>query len=327
MTAYLARRTLLGLFTLVLISFVIYGLARAMPGSPLSNELDAQRESGSTVSPEQWELLKKAFDLEEPWPVGYLKWLGGVLRGDLGVSFRWRLPVRGLIAERIGPSLLLSGVSLLLAYLLSVPLGIYSAHRHGKPDERLLGAGLYALYSFPSYVAAILLLLLFAVRWPILPVSGMRSDHHAELSALGRLLDTLRHMILPVTCFTYGSLAYYTRFVRSSLAEVLRQDYILVARAKGLPERVVLVRHAFRNTLIPFITMVGLSLPALVGGSVILERIFAWPGMGSLFIEAVGGRDYPLIMGIAMLLSVVTLVGTLLADVLYSVVDPRVRRA
>jgi len=205
-----------------------------------------------------------------------------------------------------------------------VPLGIYSARRSGKLDERLLSAFLYALYSTPSYVVAVFLLFALGVELRILPVSGMYGPDHDSLSMPGKIWDVIRHMVVPVACYTYGSLAYCARFIRSTLAEVLEQDYIRTARAKGLSESAVLWRHAFRNALIPFVTMMGLSLPALLGGSVILEKVFAWPGMGSLFFEAIGTYDYPLIMGIAMMYSVLVLVGTLLADLLYAVVDPRV---
>jgi peptide/nickel transport system permease protein len=186
---------------------------------------------------------------------------------------------------------------------------------------------LYVLYSIPSYVAAIFLLLLLSVKLELLPLFGMVSEEYDNLSPWEKALDIGRHMLLPVTCYTYGTLASYTRFVRSNVLEVLRQDYIRTARAKGLGEAAILVRHALRSSLIPFVTHLGLSLPALMGGSVIIERIFSWPGMGNLFFDAISTRDYPLIMGITLIFSVLILVGGLLADILYGIVDPRVTHA
>lgn len=321
MAAYTIRRLLIGLVTLLLISFVVYALIRSMPGDPATFHL---MSGGHPISEGQFEKLEEAFGLREHWLVGYAQWLGGVLRGDLGHSLSRGAPVTGIIFEKMGPTLLLSVVSLGLAYLLSVPMGVYSAHRSGRLDERTLSTVLYVLYSVPSYVAAILLVLLFGVKLGWLPASGMRSPDWQELSTWQRTLDVLQHMILPVTCYTYGSLAYYTRFVRSNMREVLEQDYIRTARAKGLSEAAVLWRHGFRNALIPFVTLVGLSLPVLLGGSVILEYIFAWPGMGQLYFEAVHQRDYPLIMGLTLMFSSLILLGTLLADLLYAWVDPRI---
>jgi peptide/nickel transport system permease protein len=173
-------------------------------------------------------------------------------------------------------------------------------------------------------VAALLLQIAFAVWWDLLPLGQMYSDDHEQLSFLGKVWDVTRHAILPVTCETYGVLAYYSRFIRSNLEEVVRQDYIRTARAKGVSRFRVLTHHALRNTMIPLVTMLGLSLPGLLSGAVILEKIFTWPGMGRLFFESIGNLDYPVVMGLVLLFSTLTLIGNLLADVLYAVVDPRV---
>jgi peptide/nickel transport system permease protein len=230
-----------------------------------------------------------------------------------------------MIAERLPATLLLSGVSIGIAFAVSIVLGLYSAKREGRPDEKALSALLYLGYSFPSYVAAILGALLFGVILKVLPLSGMRSPDHEELSAAGRVWDVARHMALPVSCYSLGYIAYYTRFLRVSLVSAMRSDFVRAARAKGLSENAVLVRHGLRNSLVPLVTLIGLSLPALVGGSVILEQIFAWPGMGRLFFEGIYTRDYPLIMGLTMMFSTLILAGSLLADLLYAVVDPRIR--
>jgi peptide/nickel transport system permease protein len=325
MLVHLTRRLLIGLLTLALVSFVVYGLIRAMPGDPISRE--GEGGAALAITAEDILRMRREFGLDRHWTLAYLEWAGKVLRADLGSSLVYHRPVAGVIAGYIGPTLLLSGVSLLLAYLISIPLGLYAARRSGKLDERALSAGLYALYSFPSYVLAIFLMLTLSVKLGLFPISGMRGAGHDSLSVTGKLLDVAHHMALPVACYTLGTLAYLTRFIRANVLEVYRQDFIRTARAKGLGEGAVLWRHAFRNALMPLVTLIGLSFPALLGGSVIIERIFAWPGMGRLFFEAIGGRDYPLIMGLTLLFSVLILAGNLLADVLYALVDPRVRAA
>ncbi|MCS7237028.1 MAG: ABC transporter permease [Thermoguttaceae bacterium] len=327
MLAYLVRRILIGLLTLVLITFVVYALIRNMPGTPLTYQL-GETDPSRKIRPEDLERMKRAYGLDKPWYVAYFQWMGNLLRGDLGRSLSRKQAVSVLIGERIGPTLLLSATSLILAYLLSVPLGLYASVRNGTYDERIISTLLYMLYSLPSFVAALFLLSVFAMQLagtPFeLPLFGMYSDHFRELPFFGKVLDIMRHMFLPVLCYTYGSLAYFCRFVKSNMLEVIRQDYIRTARAKGVPPTRVVVVHAFRNTLIPFVTLVGLTLPGLLSGSVILEQIFAWPGMGRLFFEAITERDYPTIMGLVLMFSVLTLLGQLLADILYAVVDPRV---
>ena len=231
------------------------------------------------------------------------------------------------MAERIGPTFLLSGTALLLIWLLAIPLGLYASARSGRADERALSLLLYVLYSFPTFVAALFLQVIFSVwlrgtPWE-LPLFGM-TTLPADAPWPARWADVAWHMILPVTCQTYVALAYDSRFIKANMEEVLRQDYIRTARAKGAGPGRVLVHHAFRNTLIPLVTLLGLSLPALVGGSVIIEQIFNWPGMGRLFFEGIRERDYPTIMGLTLMFSVLTLLGQLLADVLYCAVDPRV---
>jgi len=326
MATYLLRRLLLGLTTLVVITGFVYGLARNMPGTPLTVQL-GETDPSRKINPEDQERLRKIYGLDRSWPVGYAQWLGNVVQGDLGRSISRKQPVTQLIAERIGPTFLISGTSLLLTWLLSVPLGLYASARSGRIDERASSLLLYVLYSFPTFVAALFLQIIFAVwlrgtPWE-LPLFGM-TDLPADAPWLARMGDVARHAILPVTCQTYVSLAYDSRFIKANLEEAVRQDYIRTARAKGAGPWRVLVHHAFRNTLIPLVTLLGLSLPALIGGSVIIEQIFTWPGMGRLFFESIRERDYPTIMGLTLMFSVLTLLGQLLADMLYCVVDPRV---
>jgi peptide/nickel transport system permease protein len=327
MLTYLVRRLLIGVVTLLLITFVVFALIRNMPGTPLTvalGEVDPSRK----VDPEDLKRMERAYGLDKPWPVAYVVWLGNLARLDMGRSFYEKQPVTRVIGARVGPTLLLESTSLVLTYLLAVPLGLFATVRSGKADERIVSTGLYMLYSLPSFVAALMLLVVFAVRLDDtifeLPLGGIVSEGFRQMSLGGKVLDLFRHMLLPTICLTYGSLAYFSRFVKSNMEEVIRQDYIRTARAKGVGPFRVIVHHAFRNTLIPFVTLVGLTLPTLLSGSVILEMIFTWPGMGQLFFDSITRRDYPTIMGLTLMFSLLTLAGQLLADILYAVVDPRV---
>jgi peptide/nickel transport system permease protein len=328
MAQYLARRFLLGLVTLVAATFVVYLLIRAMPGDPALMQMPT--DPRYRFDPKQYEQLRRQLYLDQRAPVAYVMWLKDVARGDLGTSFSERgRRVSERIAERVGPTLLLTCTSLFLAYLLSIPLGLWCTVRNGLLRERVVSTGLYMLYSLPAFVAALMLQIFFALKLEgtifELPLRKMTSPDFDQLSFLGKAVDLFRHALLPIACFTYGSLAYYTRFIKANMMEVIRQDYIRTARAKGVPPVRIVVHHAFRNTLIPLVTQIGLTLPALLSGAVILEKIFSWPGMGSLLFESLQMRDYPTLMGLMLMFSVLTLLGQLLADVLYAFVDPRVR--
>jgi len=327
MLNYFVRRAMIGLITLLLITFVVYALIRNMPGDPLTLELSLTDPS-RTISEEDRNRMKRAYGLDKSWPIGYAVWLSKTCRGDLSRSFYEKEPVTTVIGRRIGPTLLLSVSSMFLVYVLAVPMGLFATVRGGHLDERIMSTILYMLYSLPSFVAALLLLSLFAVHLDDtifeLPLGGMVGDRYDDMSIGGKVWDVMKHMFLPVLCYTYGGLAYFSRFVKSNMEEVIRQDYIRTARAKGVGPYRVVVHHAFRNTLIPFVTLVGLMLPGLLSGSVILEMIFTWPGMGQLFFESIGRRDYPVIMGLTLMFSVFVLAGQLLADFLYAVVDPRI---
>lgn len=346
MFQYFLKRLVLACITLFFITFIVYGLVRAMPGSPVMLEegFDPNRSMSEADRKER----EKYFALDKPWYVGYFIWAGRlspvalqvqekapfirwpIIRFksmDLGMSSREKTPVLNSIAQRLGPTLQLSIASLLITYMLSIPIGLYSSVHRGQKRERVLSLFLYGLYSFPSFVAALLLLLVFYQNMPwdwIKLEPGLHSANYESLSFFGKLGDNFKHMFLPTLCYSYGSLAYLSRFIKSNMEEVVRQDYIRTARAKGVSPRNVTLHHAFRNTLIPFVTLLGMSLPGLVGGSVILENIFRWPGIGQLFLDAITWRDHFLIMGLVLMFSTLTLLGQLLADMLYSVVDPRV---
>jgi peptide/nickel transport system permease protein len=327
MYQYFVRRLLLGLLTLLLITFLVYALIRLMPGDPLLVMLESARPD-KPITTESIERMRAQFGLNDPWYVAYWHWLTGVVHGNFGDSLSRPVRVADSIRQRIGPTLVLEVASLLLTYLLSIPIGLYSSARNSKWDERLTSTVLYMLYSLPVFVAALFLQMFFAIysrgtAWE-LPLFGMVSDNFDQMSKLDQTWDIFKHALLPVVCYTYGSLAYYARFIHANMQEVIRQDYIRTALAKGVSRRRIFYHHAFRNTMIPLVTMLGLTLPYLLSGSIILEQIFSWPGMGKLFFESIRERDYPTIMGLLFMFSVLTLLGQMLADFLYAVVDPRV---
>lgn len=326
MWSYILRRLLLATFTLFVVTFIIYALLRNLPGTPLSIEM-GEGDPSKQISPEHLESMKRLYQLDKPWYVAYWYWLGNVLQGNLGNSFRHRVFVTQLIADKIGPTLWLSVPSFLLTYAISIPVGLYVTRFSGTIRERIISVALYMLYSMPSYVLALWLLYWFYLRfagtvWQLPP--GMVSDHYAELSSAGKVGDLLRHLILPLFCYSYASLAYDVRFIKANMEETIRQDYIRTARAKGLDDRTILFRHAFRNTLIPFVTLIGLTLPGLISGAIILEQIFLWDGIGRLFLESLYRYDYNVIMGMTLMFSAATLAGQLTADILYAFVDPRI---
>jgi peptide/nickel transport system permease protein len=326
MFSYLVRRLLLAVVTLFFTSLIIYALIRNMPGSPLA--LDMSNDPNFKLSDDRRKQLEKLYGLDKPWHIGYYYWVRNVAQGNLGDSVPEKRSVVQAIREKLWPTLLLSCGSLGLAYLSSIPIGLYCTARSGKWDERGISVVLYAMYSLPSYVTALMLLSLtfqYLRDTPFeLPLQGMKSPNYDKFSAFGQTIDVLKHLFLPLICLTYGSLAYDTRFIKANMEEAIRQDYIRTARAKGASGLRVLVFHAFRNTLIPFITILGISLPAIVGGAVILESIFNWPGMGQLFYQSISRRDYELIMGLTLMFTVLTLIGQLLADLAYALVDPRI---
>ncbi len=323
MGAYVLRRLLLTLPTFLGITFVTFILLRLAPGDPL-----AMMESPG-LSGEARDALREHLGLNRPAAVEYVRWLGRVVTLDFGTSSQDGRSVLAKISEALPKTLLLSTLALALGYLIAVPLGVFAAVRRGTLGERLLTVLLFALYSLPSFWVAVMLLLLFCrpqtLDW--FPMQGLTSDGFASLGVFGKLKDLLWHLVLPVACLTYASLATVSRFLRAGMLEVIRQDFIRTARAKGLSERAVVFRHALRNSLLPLVTLIGTALPALVGGSVVVEQIFGIPGMGLLAFQAILSRDYPMVMGITTLVALLTLLSLLGADLLYALVDPRIGRA
>ena len=308
------------LFGITLITFFIINLA---PGDPA--QFQTQGIMDSRVSIRVYEELRKYYELDKPMHIRYGKWMSRLARLDFGQSMSTdRRPVWDKIKERLWPTMSLAILSLGISLAVAIPIGIYSAARQNRLFDTISSTVLYALYSVPSYVMAVPLILLLAIQWDLLPFQGMTSDNYDQLSAMGKAMDLVKHYTLITFCFSYGTLAYYSRFVRQNMLEVLRQDYIRTARAKGLTESRVIIRHGFRNVLIPVMTLFGLLLPAIIGGSVILEVMFNWPGMGRLFFESMMSRDYPTIMALTFVTACLVLLGTLLADLSYPLVDPRI---
>ena len=323
MLAYIIRRLLLAiptLFGITIVTFVIINLA---PGDPAS--FQSQQIVDSQMSARVYEQLREYYELDKPLHVRYFKWLGRLARFDLGTSMATDgRPVWDKIKERLWPTMSLALLSIFISLLIAIPIGIYSAANQNKTFDTVVSTVLYGLYSIPSYVMAVPLILILGVQWDLLPFQGMMSDNFEHLSAGGKIADIASHYVLITFCFTYGALAYYSRFVRQNMLEVLRQDYVRTARAKGLRERDVVLKHGFRNALIPVFTLLGMLLPAIIGGSVILEVMFNWPGLGRLVFEAMMSRDYPTIMAINFFTACLVLLGILVADISYPFIDPRV---
>lgn len=322
MLRYLAQRFLMMIPLLIgitLISFVVIHLA---PGEPT----DMQTQLNPEVSTELRNRLRDQYGLDKPLVIQYGEWLGRFVRLDFGDSFSQdRRPVLAKIIERLPITISINLLSIIAILAAAIPIGIYSATHRGSIFDRITTIFVFIGFAAPSFWLALLLMDLCGVRLGILPIAGLKSLDYDSFSFLGKVVDLGRHLVLPVFISTFGGLAGFSRYMRSNMLEVIRQDYILTARAKGLSEQTVIYRHALRNALLPVITILGLSVPGLIGGSVIFETIFAIPGMGKLFYDGVMMRDYPLIMGILVMGAILTLLGNLLADLCYALADPRIR--
>jgi peptide/nickel transport system permease protein len=323
MWRYAVRRILLAVPTFLGITLVTFLVIEMAPGDPALAKMGPASSAG--LSRDTYERLRESYGLDQPVWRRYLIWLRQVALLDFGRSYHDGRAVTAKIAERLSATLSLAGGAMVLALLLAIGIGLYSAAKRDGPFDTIAGVILYGLYSVPRYVLGMILIILVGVKLEWLPFQGMVSDHFDTLSAPGKLADVARHFVLIGVCFAYPLVAYQSRFVRANVLEVMGRDFIRTARAKGLRERTVVVRHAFRNTLIPLITMLGMLVPSVLGGSVILETMFAWPGLGQLFFVALTQRDYPTVMALSVVTACLVLLATLLADLAYALVDPRVR--
>jgi peptide/nickel transport system permease protein len=323
MTVYIVRRLIYAVLTFIGITIATFVLIHSVPGDPVSFYIG--RAGLHSIPPETLAAIRAEYRLDEPLPVQYLHWARGAATLDFGRSIVDRRPVRQRILEKLPNTFQLNLIAFLLAAGLGVPIGLWSAVRSGRMAERSSAIGLFLLYSLPSFWVALVLMQFFAVRWNLLPLLGMTSDNYADLTTGGKVLDRVRHLALPVVTLTYAQLAIFARFSKSAFTEVIRQDFITAARARGAGSFTVLWHHAFRNALVPLITLFGLTIPYLISGSVIVEQIFQWDGIGLLYFDAILSRDYPTVMGLTVATAIVTLFASVIADVLYALADPRVR--
>ena len=323
MTAYLVRRLLYAVLTFFGITVATFVLIHSVPGDPVAFYIG--KAGIHTVPAETIAKIKAEYGLDRPLPEQYVRWLRGVVTLDFGRSIVDRRPVIERIVEKLPNTFQLNLVAFLLAAFIGIPLGMWSATRSGRPAERASAIFFFLLYSLPAFWVALLLMQFFSVRLQILPLFGMSAGDHETMSAAEQFADRLRHLILPVITLTYAQLAIFVRFSKSAVIEVIRQDFITTARAKGAGAGAILWRHAFRNALIPLITLLGLAIPFLISGSVVVEQIFQWDGVGLLYFESILARDYPTVMGLTVATALITLFAGVLADVLYAFADPRIR--
>lgn len=320
MTRYIIRRLIQAVPLLIAISVIVFAIVEIAPGDPAQMYVDPEKGA----DPEYIFQVRRSLGLDQPVYVRYVSWLVKTLQGDFGFSFRTRRPVALEIGDRLPNTLLLGGVALVMSILIAVPIGIISALKRYTLIDYILSTLALVGISVPVFWVALVLLQVFAIHLNWLPGVGMRSVR-VQYEGFEATLDVIRHMILPATVLSLAQTASWSRYQRSALLEVLGQDYIRTARAKGARERRVIGLHALRNALIPMVTLIGLSVPSIVTGAFITETIFGWPGMGRLGVESINGRDYPIIMAVTMLSAVLIVVGNLLADIAYAWVDPRIR--
>ncbi|MBC7195837.1 MAG: ABC transporter permease [Deferribacterales bacterium] len=322
MLIYLIKR-LIGMIPLIIgITFISFIVIHLAPGDPT--------QFLSSMNPKVSETARdkfiKMYNLDKPVHVQYLLWLKKFVKFDFGESFSQdRKKVIDKVLERLPVTLWLNIASLALVFIIALPLGVLSAYMKDSVFDKALTIFVFVGFAIPTFWLALLCMYYFGVILGILPISGLTSYNFAELTFFGKIADIVKHAFLPVALSVFGSLAGLSRFSRNSMLDVLNEDYILAARARGIPENKIIFKHALKNALLPVVTILGLSIPGLIGGSVIFESIFSIPGMGQLFYQSVMMRDYPVIMGILVIGAFLTLLGNLLADIMYAAVDPRIR--
>jgi peptide/nickel transport system permease protein len=318
MTKYIIQRILVSIPVFLGITLFVYALYSLAPGDPIINLIGGDQYQRMT--PEQLEKIRVQFDFDKPWTVRYTKWLGRMLQGDLGYPLKGTKPVAQQIAERIPATLLLMGTALLLALIIGVPIGIIMALKQYSALDMVLTIVVFAFLSLPSFFVGLGAIYILSLKLDWLPTYGMMT-----IGAPFSLIDRVRHLIMPASILGLASAGVFARYTRASMLDVMRSEYVTTARAKGLRERSITVRHIFRNALLPVVTIVAADLPVLLGGAIITEQIFQWPGLGMLTIRRTVERDFPVLMGITVLTAVMILFSNLLADILYAAVDPRIR--
>ncbi len=318
MTKYIIQRVLVSIpvfFGVTLLVFALYALS---PGDPVINIVGI--EQFTRMTSEQIQTVREQYGFDKPWIVRYGMWLGKAVQGDLGYPLKGSKPVKLQLTERIPPTLLLMGTSLFLAFITGVPIGIIMAMKQYSLLDMLLTIVVFAELSLPSFFVGLGFIYIFALKLRILPTYGMES-----IGMPFSLWDRFLHLIMPATILGLFSAGTWARYTRASMLDVMRSEYVTTARSKGLNERTVVVRHIFRNALLPIVTIVAAEIPQLLGGAIITEQIFQWPGIGMLTVKRTAERDYPVLMGITVMSAIMILLSNLIADVAYAVVDPRIR--
>jgi peptide/nickel transport system permease protein len=319
MSRFLAKRLAQAIVLLFIVLTITFFLLHLAPGDPMS------RYDDPDINPETIRHIKESLGLDKPLAEQYFKWMGSFARGDFGMSLRYERPVSGLLAEAIPNTLRLTVAALALHILLGLSLGVLSAAwKHSLFDRVNTIAALF-VYSIPSFWLGLMLILVFSLKLGALPSSHMQSIDTEGFRSAALFLDRARHLVLPVFVLGIASAASTARYMRGSMLDVLREDYIRTARAKGLPETRVFLKHALKNAALPIVTIIGLSLPFLFGGAVVVETIFSWPGMGRLAVDAIYARDYPVVLAINFVVAAIVIVGNLLTDVAYGFLDPRIK--
>ncbi|MBI2774004.1 MAG: ABC transporter permease [Chloroflexi bacterium] len=317
MGRYVARRLLVAIPTLIAISFVMYAILALAPIDPLS-----QFGVDPRVPPETRERIREALGLNQPWPIRYVKWITAMVQGDFGVSFMSRSSVSDLIWQRLPNTLAVVGVAYVVGVLIAMPAGIVSAVRRNSAMDHVISSAAYVGFSVPTFFTGILLIIIFSIklRW-----LGFIYDSTLKVTDVPSLIEQLKQSIMPISVLGLFDAAVLTRYVRASLLENLPLDYVRTAHAKGLGERVVVLRHALRNSLIPVVTLIALGVPTVFGGAIVTEQIFRVPGIGELLVTSIGTGDTPVVASVVMIFAALVVGFNLLADVLYAVLDPRIR--
>ena len=318
MAKYIGKRLLTSIVILFGVSVIVFFLVMSIPGDPYSGMYSPD------IPPEQIAAKLEELGANDPWPIQYAKWIGRVLKGDFGYSIWYKMPVMSIIADRLGNTALLACAAIVVSTLLGITVGIYSAqHKKGIVDNTSSVLA-FAAVSIPSFFFGMVLIKIFGVDLQLLPISGMATISATPITGFARILDIAKHMIMPTVVLGLMNAATMMRYTRASMVDIQTMDYIRTARAKGMPERVVIYKHGLKNALSQIITILSQQIPSLLSGSLLTETVFLWPGVGRLNYEAVNHRDYPLIMGIVLILASFTLVANLIADISYALIDPRV---
>lgn len=314
----IAKRVILMIPQIFIFSILVFLFAKLMPGDPFTG-LVTPNMDGQMI-----EAVKQQASLNDPWYIQYTNWIGNALQGDFGQSYTYKVPVSNLIGQRIGNTIWLSVVSLLITYLLAIPLGMYAGRHNDSLGDRIISFYHYAGFAVPTFVFALLLIWLFGYILPIFPTRGAATTGIAS-GNLAYIWDRLYHLILPALAYALLATTSIVQYLRAGIIGAKQEDYVRTARSKGIPENKVYSKHIFRNSILPIASFSGYDITGLIGGSIFIESIFSFPGMGQLFISSVGTRDYSVVTALILLFGVAALLGTLVSDIIMSLVDPRIR--